>query len=56
MWAPTPISVAKLVEIAPGVAKKAIISCTLSKFKGVCAIQPNIRKSLRVKAPSARLK
>ena len=43
---PAPMSVAKLLIKAPGVARNVTISWTRSRFKGVCAIQPNMRKSL----------
>lgn len=43
-----PMSVAKLMASAPGVARKATISCTRRKLRGVSTIQPNIRNSLSV--------
>ena len=46
---PVPRSVARLLMTAPGVARKLTISCTRSRFSGVWAIQPNMRKSLRKK-------
>ena len=46
---PVPRSVAMLLMTAPGVARKLTISCTRSRFSGVWAIQPNMRKSLRNK-------
>mmetsp|Transcript_3989 Transcript_3989/g.9291 ORF Transcript_3989/g.9291 Transcript_3989/m.9291 type:complete len:210 (+) Transcript_3989:27-656(+) len=46
--AASPISVARLLKSAPGVARNATISCTRSRFSGVCAIHPNMRKSLSV--------